>query len=567
MEKLRLEAAAIPTVTAPSFDTSVRLKLPVFQDGEDISSFITRFERIASLLNLARDSYALRLGTVLGGRALDIYASLTPDTTNDYDALKRALLQGYNKTPDSYRKEFRSLRVGSNETFSQFACQLGRSLDNWIEAMAVPKTYDDLRTFIIRDQIVSSVHPDLRTFLKENDPPTLPDIIRLCDNWTNARGSANRNVGRASRPNDTTSPAPLATGFPLRSTDEAPSGSRAFPNSGSPRTSLPKSDIKCYHCGANGHVKSTCPQMASSSVRPDHVNVCTSSPSVSDYRCSGRLNGSRVCNIVRDTGCTCVIVSADLLPALKTKTRRLVPLADYLGRVDHFPVVRCFLKCPYFTGWTNVLRAPLPSSSIIIGNVPGAADPFLTKTDPTKRDEAEDSLRRGRPSVSVTPPARPNAPCSRGKVAKSFSGEERKDSPKTTLPDSRDSRLTNYTPTPRRDNPRRLPSLFGCPSSVRRECPSGSGQSSQRNPFGSNSPLVLPSRYVLQSAHLASPNAHVRSGCTSVSTLSRHSSALGRSNPVASKQIDLGASLEAKVYKFGRARQKARSGCDRHGDS
>jgi hypothetical protein len=60
----------------------------MYRDGEDITSYIIRFERIAELLQLNRSSYAMRLGTFLTGKAVQIYAALSPDMTGDYDSLK-----------------------------------------------------------------------------------------------------------------------------------------------------------------------------------------------------------------------------------------------------------------------------------------------------------------------------------------------------------------------------------------------------------------------------------------------------------------------------------------------
>ena len=51
-------------------DTAMRLKLPQFKDGDDIVSFIMRFECIASLLKLDPNSYAVRIGNLVSGKAL-----------------------------------------------------------------------------------------------------------------------------------------------------------------------------------------------------------------------------------------------------------------------------------------------------------------------------------------------------------------------------------------------------------------------------------------------------------------------------------------------------------------
>ena len=59
--------------------------------------------------------------------------------------------------------------------------------------------------------------------------------------------------------------------------------------------------------------------------------------------------------------------------------RRLI---DYLGREDYFPVVKCFLNCPLFSGWVDAVRAPIKYCAVLLGNIEGVAPlssmPFTT---------------------------------------------------------------------------------------------------------------------------------------------------------------------------------------------
>ena len=62
-------------------------------------------------------SYAVRLGSLLTGKAAEMYTSLSADVTKDYKLLKKALLTGFNKTSDGYRAEFRNVKISLGETF------------------------------------------------------------------------------------------------------------------------------------------------------------------------------------------------------------------------------------------------------------------------------------------------------------------------------------------------------------------------------------------------------------------------------------------------------------------
>ena len=109
-------------------------KLSIFKESEDITSYLIRFERIASLLNVDPDTYAARLGSLLTGKAVDIHAFLPPEITNNYDRLKSSLLLAFRKTPDVYRSEFKNASPTVNESYEKFVTQLGRKLYYWINS-------------------------------------------------------------------------------------------------------------------------------------------------------------------------------------------------------------------------------------------------------------------------------------------------------------------------------------------------------------------------------------------------------------------------------------------------
>ena len=56
------------------------------------------------------------------------------------------------------------------------------------------------------------------------------------------------------------------------------------------------------------------------------VGFCFSKPSTLQYFTSGTINGSRVSTIVRDTGCTCVLVSEEVLPDVDVSSCWKVPV-------------------------------------------------------------------------------------------------------------------------------------------------------------------------------------------------------------------------------------------------
>ncbi|XP_037774421.1 uncharacterized protein LOC119570973 [Penaeus monodon] len=331
----------------------------VYQEGEDFASYLIRFERVASLLDISEDSYAVRLGSLLTGKAVEIYTSLSPEITADYKQLKKALLNGFSKTPNGYRQDFRAAKIKVGETYKQFSINLGRLFDQWIDSSGLENSYESLRSFMILDQFKSSLSPDLRIYIKEHNVPTLDQTVQLADNWAAAHNAY---------------PKSNTTFKTKKSTENKPVNHVPVMKENFIK------EIKCHSCGEFGHYRSRCPKnpLAFKSIpserNPEKVSFSLSDSTPRKYLANGTVNGQRVSTILRDSGCSCVLISNEVLPDIDISNSKLVKVCDYLGRVDYFPQVRCYITCPYFVGWTNALRAPLKFCSVLIGNIPGVRD-------------------------------------------------------------------------------------------------------------------------------------------------------------------------------------------------
>ena len=230
----------------------IKPTLPVLKDGEDIATYLIRFERVASLLNLKRDTYAVRLGSLLTGKAVEIYTSLSPSITSNYDDLKKALLIGFSKTAQGYRQDFRNAKIRCGETYNQFSIHLGRLFDLWIDNIPVNHTYEDLRSFMINDQLISSFSPDLRMYIKEHNVMILNETIRLADNWVTAHNA----YPKTSRPDQ--GKVTNYKSFTPLSDAKTKIATTGFHD----RTAVGSHQFKgqCNGCGNYGPIKSRCPK-------------------------------------------------------------------------------------------------------------------------------------------------------------------------------------------------------------------------------------------------------------------------------------------------------------------
>ena len=85
----------------------------------------------------------------------------------------------------------------------------------------------------------------------------------------------------------------------------------------------------------------------------------------------GYVNGQRVSAVWRDTGCSCVLVSEDVLSKPLSDKSPRVTLCDYMGNPKEFPTERIYLKCGFFEGFTRAVIVPLKFCRVIVGNIPG----------------------------------------------------------------------------------------------------------------------------------------------------------------------------------------------------
>ncbi|XP_068247850.1 uncharacterized protein [Palaemon carinicauda] len=356
LQKIR-GATSNPSHVTVAVDTTRPLP---FCDTDDITACLVRFEKVAVSLNWERNSWSVQLASLLRGKALDIYTSLSDDVTSDYASLKEALLKGFKKTSDWYRTAFKTAKMDSKSTYEQYLNMLFRNFDLWINSLRITKDYEDLRNIIVCVQFMSTLPKEMRLFLKERKPRTPEDYSSLADTYASAHKCYPKDEQKYFRHN-----ANVSSSSDKISESEKPEKT----------SSSRPGKIACYGCGQSGHISRNCPnkvhkKKSESSLEIgqvlDNTGVC--GPMV-----CGTVNGVTVSKILRDTGCTGVVVSEDLIPDPGTNCSYST-LIDYLGRKDRLPIVKIYLKCNLFTGWVNAVRAPLKYCTVLLGNIPGVQD-------------------------------------------------------------------------------------------------------------------------------------------------------------------------------------------------
>ncbi len=81
------------------------------------------------------------------GKALDVYSRLSLEDSLCFDILKAALLKRFELTEEGFRKQFKTCRPETGETFVQYASRAQNYLDRWFELGRVEKTYEGVTDY------------------------------------------------------------------------------------------------------------------------------------------------------------------------------------------------------------------------------------------------------------------------------------------------------------------------------------------------------------------------------------------------------------------------------------
>ncbi|XP_070198787.1 uncharacterized protein [Littorina saxatilis] len=210
--------------------------------GDELDDFLRRFERIASDQKWEEATWASRLSTCLKGRALQLYNALDDEEARDYQALKKALLQRFNLTAEAYRRRLRNSKRLSGELSHQFVARLNLYLRRWVEMAEKNWTVDDLADLIVMEQLMSSLRPEVVTFVQEHQPKTTQEAA----NWIRVHEDAQAISGKSSGSR------------PGKSGNAGSSGPKDGKDDQGHQGSSSRTDIQCFYCGKRGHVEKDC---------------------------------------------------------------------------------------------------------------------------------------------------------------------------------------------------------------------------------------------------------------------------------------------------------------------
>lgn len=185
-----LREALTQSQTGRSSDGGYRVKLPSFDEKDDMDQYLLHFEPVATMHKWARDTWASRLIPLLQGSARETFLQLTPDDAANYETVKAALLFRFRRDADYFRRQFRSMKKEPSENFASFVRRLKQTLSRWFYLAKVDeKKPEQVIDAFVLEQLVTNLNPELAVFVREHKATTPEEAASVADDRLLARRS------------------------------------------------------------------------------------------------------------------------------------------------------------------------------------------------------------------------------------------------------------------------------------------------------------------------------------------------------------------------------------------
>ncbi|XP_054841809.1 uncharacterized protein LOC129333892 [Eublepharis macularius] len=355
-------------------------------ETDEIDAYLEAFERTAEAAQWPQAQWAFILGPYLTGEAQAALRALPKEEGADYRALKAAILDRYEVTPDSYRLKFRAItyrKVDRPRTLVNALCDAAH---RWLR----PATEGEkgIVDQVVLEQLLNILPPKARQWVACSRPATLKEATALLENFTAAADPREppREGGSGSRPQGPGFRGPEAprTGRARPGNREGSSGpSRPTPSAppreglwgrpppgpnrdGAPKTARENDDRgPCFRCGQRGHYIRDCPLMECDAGWEEAFPATTPPPRPPPLLILVEVSGRRLSAFL-DSGSSVSMIRTRLLPA-GLPVVRTATVACFHGHSETYPVVRVPLSCQGRTWEVELARVTNLPYPVLLG--------------------------------------------------------------------------------------------------------------------------------------------------------------------------------------------------------
>ncbi|GFX95209.1 uncharacterized protein TNCV_848001 [Trichonephila clavipes] len=276
LQKIRLQNETQRVVgpqTLPQTKIELKKLLPTFNpEVDNMGLFLTLFERQMKLLDLGEVLWVPYLIGALPSDVTSLIAREPEEKCRYYSHIRGMLLQRFKLTTEKFRELFSPHRKSPNGTWKDYYFEIRAYFEGWLNESKID-SFDGLKNLMIADQMKKRCSPEckehyLDIWAELISPEMLADKLEAFDNTRRSLPSGPRKYVKASEiVND-------GRQVSFRKPERPPKieYSHQVPNERSP--------LRCYGCGKQGVIKSTCPTCnLNASQRTDlttnHINAYT----------------------------------------------------------------------------------------------------------------------------------------------------------------------------------------------------------------------------------------------------------------------------------------------------
>ncbi|KAH7956316.1 hypothetical protein HPB52_008137 [Rhipicephalus sanguineus] len=135
------------------------------------------------------------------GLAAEVLARLPRDEVDDYDVVKRALLERYRLSAEAFRRRFRNGSKRSSESFIDFAYSLKCNLTEWLKGEKAFGDHDKVVELICTEQLLNSLSEETRLWvLDQPGEKNLERTAELAEEYSIRRGEEKDRYRPAKKP-------------------------------------------------------------------------------------------------------------------------------------------------------------------------------------------------------------------------------------------------------------------------------------------------------------------------------------------------------------------------------
>ena len=163
------------------------------EDKNSIDVYLDHFEKTLTIHGVDKNLWVRGLSSVISGKALETFSSLSLETLKNYDSVKAALLERYQIGAEQFRKNFREIRKGEKESYSELGHKLRNLFDKWISCKQATGDPAAITELILIEQFYMVLPEGLKIWLRDRNPQSLKECCKLADEHSVNREFVNKN--------------------------------------------------------------------------------------------------------------------------------------------------------------------------------------------------------------------------------------------------------------------------------------------------------------------------------------------------------------------------------------